>query len=99
MAKLNIAPTKSNLLSLKRQLAFAQEGFDLLEQKRQILILELMSRLGRARDVERGSSEALRRAFAALRDAVLELGSNALDRAALGVRLDQQVSLAHQHLM
>lgn len=99
MAKLNIAPTKSNLLSLKRQLAFAEEGFDLLEQKRQILIFELMSRLGRAREVERGSSEVLHRAFGALREAVLETGSNALDRAALGVRMDHQVNLADQHLM
>ena len=33
MGKLNIAPTKSNLLVLKRQLAFAEEGYDLLEQK------------------------------------------------------------------
>jgi V/A-type H+/Na+-transporting ATPase subunit D len=99
MAKLNIAPTKSSLLSLKRQLAFAEEGFDLLEQKRQILIFELMSRLGRAREVERGNSEALRRAFAALREAVLEVGSNALDRAVLGVRVDQQADVSGQHLM
>lgn len=81
---------------MKRQLAFAEEGFDLREQKRQILIFELMSRLGRAREVERGSLEALRRAFAALREAVLELGSNALERAMLGVRMDHQVNLAGQ---
>jgi vacuolar-type H+-ATPase subunit D/Vma8 len=30
MPKLNVAPTKSNLLSLKRQLLFAEEGYDLL---------------------------------------------------------------------
>ncbi len=99
MAKLNIAPTKSNLLSLKRQLAFAEEGFDLLEQKRQILIFELMNCLGRAREVERAGSEALRRAFAALRETVLELGSSALDRIILGIRMDHQVELADQHLM
>ena len=99
MAKLNIAPTKSNLLSLKRQLAFAEEGFDLLEQKRQILIFELMNCLGRAREVERTSSEALRHAFAALRDTVLELGSSTLDRTILGVCMDHQVDLADQHLM
>jgi V/A-type H+/Na+-transporting ATPase subunit D len=99
MARLNLAPTKSNLLSLKRQLAFAEEGFDLLEQKRQILTLELMSRLSRAREVERSSSEALRGAFAALREAVLELGSNALDRAVLGVRMNHEVNLTDQHLM
>ncbi len=99
MGKLNVAPTKSNLLSLKRQLAFAEEGYDLLEQKRQILIFELMSRLGRARDAERDAAEALRGAFAALREARLDGGSEALDRAALAVSMDHEISLSHQHLM
>jgi V/A-type H+-transporting ATPase subunit D len=96
---LNVAPTKSNLLSLKRQLAFAEEGFDLLEQKRQNLTQELMSRLGRAREAEREVAETMRPAFAALREATLDMGSENLDRAALGVRMNHQVVLAVQRLM
>ena len=42
MAKLNIAPTKSNLLSMKEQLSISQNGYELLEQKREILVQELM---------------------------------------------------------
>ena len=99
MVKLNVAPTKSSYLALARQLEFAEEGFDLLEQKRQILIFELMSRLGRARDAERRVAEAMARAFAALHDASLEIGSDAVDRAAVGVRLDHQVEMAEQALM
>jgi len=99
MAKLSIAPTKSSLLSLKKQLAFAEEGYDLLEQKRQILIFELMSRLNRAREAELKLAQACQRAFAALREATLDIGSEALDRAALGVSLDHQVNLGGQHLM
>jgi V/A-type H+-transporting ATPase subunit D len=99
MGKLNIAPTKSNLLVLKKQLAFAEEGYDLLEQKRQILIFELMSRLSRARDAEQAVDKALSRAFEALRDAQLDKGSEALDRAALAVKMDHQVDISDQHLM
>lgn len=99
MAKLNIAPTKSNLLVLKRQLAFAEEGYDLLEQKRQILIFELMSRLGRARDAEQNASDALRRAYAALREAQLDVGSEAVDQAAMAVTMEHNVELSDQHLM
>jgi len=99
MAKLNVAPTKSSYLALARQLEFAEEGFDLLEQKRQILIFELMSRLGRARDAERRVAQAMTGAFAALREALLEVGSDAVDRAAVGVRLDHQVEIAEQALM
>src|ERR1051325_6510381 len=99
MAKLNIAPTKLSLLSLKKQLAFAEEGYDLLEQKRQILIFELMSRLNRAHDVEMKIAETFKRAFAALREATLDIGSEALDRAALGVSMDHEVTVGDQHLM
>jgi V/A-type H+-transporting ATPase subunit D len=99
MPKLNVPPTKSSLLSLKRQLAFAEEGYDLLEQKRQILIFELMSRLNRAREAEQRVADAMKRAHAALREATLDIGSDALDRAADGVRMDHQVDVASQHLM
>jgi len=99
MGKLNIAPTKSNLLVLKKQLAFAEEGYDLLEQKRQILIFELMSRLNRARDAEQSVEEALRKAFAALREAQLDGGSETVERAALAVKMDHQVDISDQHLM
>ncbi len=99
MAKLNIAPTKSNLLVLKKQLAFAEEGYDLLEQKRQILIFELMSRLNRARDAEQNVAEAIRRAFVALREAQMDSGSEAIDRASLAVNMDHQIDISDQHLM
>lgn len=99
MALLNIAPTKSNLLAMRRQLAFAEEGYDLLEQKRQILVFELMSRLGRAREAERRLDEALREARGALREARLDVGSEALDRAILGVPMRHRVDLGERRVM
>ena len=99
MAKLNVPPTKSSYLSLRRQLAFAREGYDLLEQKRQILIFELMARLGRAREAERRVAESMAAAYAALREAVLEIGSEAVDRAALGVRHEFEAAITDQAMM
>ena len=40
--RLNLPPTKTNQLALKRDLAMATEGYTLLEQKREILVMELM---------------------------------------------------------
>lgn len=99
MAVLNIAPTKSNLLSLKQQLRFAEEGYDLLEQKRQMLVFELMSRLPRVQKLEREVTERLRSAFSASRAATFESGSETVDRAALGVKSNDGVRLQTQHLM
>ena len=99
MAKLNVAPTKSSYLALSRQLDFAREGYDLLDQKRQILIFELMSRLGRARDAERRLDAAMAEAFAVLRETLIEMGSNSVDRAAVGVRADHEAEVSDEGLM
>ncbi len=99
MPKLNVAPTKSNLLGLQRQLEFAEEGYDLLEQKRQILIFELMSRLARAEEAESRVGEGVGHAFAALREATLDIGARALEEAAFAVSMRHEVSLSDDRLM
>ncbi len=99
MAKLNVPPTKSSLLTLKRQLEFAQEGYDLLDQKRQILVYELMRRIDRASEAEQRLEAAMAEAYAALREALLDEGSEGLDRAALGVRLEHRIELSPQPMM
>ncbi|MCL4206499.1 MAG: V-type ATP synthase subunit D [Pirellulaceae bacterium] len=99
MPKLNVAPTKSSYLELSRQLDSAKEGYDLLDQKRQILVYELMSRLGRARDAERRLNAAVAPAHEALREAVLDVGSAGVDRASLAVVFEHQVELSQQNLM
>jgi V/A-type H+-transporting ATPase subunit D len=96
---LKTTPTKSNLLELRKQLAFALEGFELLDQKRQILTLELVGRLERLRQAEQRIAEALRRAHQALQEATLDSGSEALDRVALGIPVDHRVSLSEARLM
>jgi V/A-type H+-transporting ATPase subunit D len=99
MGKLSVAPTKSNLLALKRQLAFAEEGYELLEQKRQILISELMRRLDRVLAARKEAVDLLRRAFVALSEAQLDIGSGALGRAALAVNMAHDVEISTQQLM
>lgn len=99
MAKLQIAPTKSNYISLKDQLSFAQDGFDLLEQKRQILVFELMSRLGRAKEIEIRIQEATRKAFDSLRGATLSIGASGIEAAAACVVQRHEVLMGEQNVM
>jgi V/A-type H+-transporting ATPase subunit D len=99
MAKLNVPPTKSALLRVKRDLAFAKEGHALLEEKRQILVIELMNQVARARTIQGEVDEALRKAHAALRRAALTVGSEALRREALAVHADHQVRVTHRPVM
>ena len=85
MAKLNIAPTKSNLLSLKEQLAVSTEGYDLLEQKREILVMELMHLVERVKLLERDMDKCIAKAYPALKRMLLAMGGERTERLAMAV--------------
>lgn len=99
MARLNLPPTKSSLLEVRHHLGFARDGYDLLEQKRQILVIELMNQVARAKTLEQEVQEALRAAFQAVREAALTVGSETMRREALAVRADHRVRLTGRQVM
>ena len=57
MSIINVPPTKTKQLEMKRDLATAMEGYTLLEQKREILVMELMHLLDRVKLVQREVDE------------------------------------------
>jgi V/A-type H+-transporting ATPase subunit D len=99
MALLDVPSTKSALLALRRQLAFAEEGYALLDQKRELLLLELAERSAAAARQRALALARLDPAFAALREAELEAGSAAVDRAALGAGPGAEAALGERRLM
>ena len=99
MAKLNVPPTKSSYLGINQQLAFAEEGFELLEQKRQILVLELMGRVELARRVQAEIEELLRAAREALREAAVGAGTAQLVGESAGVRVTHRIRLESHNVV
>jgi len=97
--KLTVPPTKSSALDISRQLEFALEGYDLLEQKRQILVLELMRFVEAAKREQVEVDERLAEAHAALREAATRVGSRTLARDALAVPVSHAVSLSDYRVM
>jgi len=69
-----IAPTKSNLFKVKERLALAQEGYDLLEQKREILILELMRKVELVKILERDIDKRVETAYSSLKRMLVVVG-------------------------
>lgn len=88
MAKLNIAPTKSNLLAIKEQLSVAEDGYDLLEQKREILVMELMHMVEKVKLLERDIDKAVDSAYSALKDMLMTVGGDRAERIAKDVHYD-----------
>lgn len=99
MALLEVPATRTALLALKRQLAFAEEGHSLLDRKRELLLLELQARRARAAAARREAGELLGSAFSALRCALLDAGSAAVDRASLGAPPCGAVGIRERRLM
>ncbi len=91
MAKLNIAPTKSNLLSIKEQLAVAVDGYELLEQKREILVMELMRMVEKVKLLEREIDKAVSSAYPALTNMLMTVGGDRVERISQAVKYDYNI--------
>lgn len=69
-----LAPTRGNLVKLQRANKQAMNGRDLLEQKRQVLMMELVKHIDKAKIVQEEASRTFAAAYAALERANLSLG-------------------------
>jgi len=94
MGRLNVAPTKSVQLSMKRDLEMATEGYNLLEQKREILVMELMRLLNSVKRVQQELDAKRTQAYATLRRAIAQNGYQHMRNVATGLQYDHRVSLA-----
>ena len=69
-----VFPTKGNLIEIKKSLALARLGFDLLDRKRNILIREMMLMIGQANEVQSKIDSTFSEAYLALQRANVSLG-------------------------
>jgi len=99
MARYNVIPTKTNLIKLRRNLSFAREGYDLLEQKRQILIVELLGLVDKTADIQEKVEKELAECYEALDMALLAMGKNSISDLSLGVTIDTRVEIDMRRVM
>ncbi|HER43322.1 MAG TPA: V-type ATP synthase subunit D [Candidatus Eisenbacteria bacterium] len=99
MARYEIAPTKTNLMRVKRDLGFASEGYELLDQKRKILVVELMGLIDRAVEAQEEVEAKLKEAFDALDQSMLRMGRREVNLIALGMNIESRVSFSEKRVM
>jgi len=71
---MQIAPTQSNLLKLKKRLNIAKEGFNLLDEKREVMIMELMRNIRGFKEMEEEITRKLKEAYGSLEKAWVSIG-------------------------
>ena len=84
-AQLKVPPTKSALLQLKRQVAFLQQGHDMLERKRDLLTRLVYERLHQYRQMRKHTRDTLDRAYRWLGIAHLRMGETLLRQAGMAL--------------
>ncbi len=99
MARLDVPPTKSSLRKIKSDLEFAYEGFDLLDQKREILVAEIMKNVNRAKEIEERVKASLDEFYGEYRAAVMEMGSDVVARKSLSEKEVYALSMKFSRFM
>lgn len=99
MARLDVAPTRDAYLEISRTLQRVQEGHDLLEQKRQILITELMTQVEAAKRIKDEIDAIMASAYEALWGAAVQTGITGLRRQSCGVEMEHTVNISSRSVM
>ena len=92
MAQITVAPTKSNLLITKEQLAVSTNGYELLEEKREILVRELMSLVEQVKLLEDEIQQAIDEAYPAFKRMLMIDGADQVERISHAIHYDFEMT-------
>jgi len=95
----NLAPTRSNLMKLEDNLKFATLGYELLDQKRQILISELLALVDQAIDYQNRVDSSLDTARETLSKAIIEMGRLKVGNLCGSTNIDYDIKVSNRKVM
>jgi len=99
MPRINVPPTRSNLLRMKQELQFAREGYEILDRKRVVLAKELVRLAHDAEVLQEEMDKLLGAAYRAMEKAKLTMGRERVEWAALAVHKTVEVQLKFRGVM
>ena len=99
MARLRVPATRSNLLAMRQHLKLAEEGYRLLDKKRDVIIMEILSLIGEAERAKELSDERFAKAYASLQEARAVMGTERVRRIALSRPREVSVRVIPRSIM
>ncbi|HOU35848.1 MAG TPA: V-type ATP synthase subunit D [Candidatus Omnitrophota bacterium] len=97
--KLNIAATKTNLLKTRKSLTLTREGFDLLDEKRRILLSELTAIIDSVDEHQKQVDDALGEAYKVVDRAVVASGRQRCEAVSYAVAIKSELSISQRRVM
>lgn len=97
--RLDVSPTRGNLLRLQDQLEQIRKGHDLLDRKREVLTRELFDMFSDAELVEQEARERFRAAYQAIQEARMDIGLDRLRWISLAPGAKISVNVRNRSIM
>lgn len=94
---LKVVPTKGNLIAMKKSLQLANLGYNLMDQKRNVLIKEMMSLLDDVKVIREQITSSYQEAYDALQEANISMGL--ISDIVNGIPEDYGISIAYRSVM
>lgn len=94
-----MAPTRGNLVKLVRSMQMAQSGHNLLDQKRQVLMMELVRYIDSAKTIQRDVEHVFKEAYQALQKANISLGIDTVEDISESVPITSDVTVRLRSVM
>jgi V/A-type H+-transporting ATPase subunit D len=97
--KLDVSPTRGNLLRIRDGLERVRQGHDLLDRKREVLTRELFDMIADAESVEQEARERFRAAYEAIIEARMDIGVDRLRWISLAPSAEINVTVRERSIM
>ncbi len=97
--RITLAATKSNLLKVKKSLSLTQEGYELLDEKRRILLDELAAIIDSVDRYQAQVDGALAEAYSLVDKATVSLGRKRLEELSFSVDIKSELSISNRRIM
>ncbi|MDD3402018.1 MAG: V-type ATP synthase subunit D [Hespellia sp.] len=92
-------PTKGNLMLAKNSLALANQGYDLMDKKRNILIRELMDLIDEARTIQEDIDTTFTYGYQCLQAANIDMGISSVSQVAFTVPIENSIQIQTRSIM
>lgn len=95
----NITFTKTSLMAAQSSLELAQKGFELLDKKRNVLIMTMMGFIDRAEEIQKKVVVVFKDAYEALEAANITMGISNVEQIAQSISIASDVEVISKSIM
>ncbi|MDR2902945.1 MAG: V-type ATP synthase subunit D [Clostridiales bacterium] len=95
----NTFPTKGNLILAKNTLKLSNQGYELMDKKRNVLIREILELNDKAAELQANIERIFKEAYASLQHANIEMGISNVERISYGVPIEETIKIRTRSIM